>query len=105
MLESARTARSCTCTCACPTRTWVRIRPSAGQLPRLMDLVRSMPEVSECDGTSGEDCLLLKVHLSRREALEPALDRLLPYGRTTSSYVVATPITPRLPARPSAESP
>lgn len=87
-----------------PVAAWVRIRPSVGQLPRLIDLVRSMPEVSECDRTSGEDWLLLKVHLARLEALEPVLDRLLPYGQTTSSFVVATPISPRPPSRPNTDS-
>lgn len=87
-----------------PVAAWVRIRPSVGQLSRLIDLVFSMPEVSECDRTSGEDCLLIKVHLARIEALESVLDRLLPYGQTTSSFVVATPIAPRPPARSAAGS-
>jgi Lrp/AsnC family leucine-responsive transcriptional regulator len=43
--------------------------------------------------------LLLKLHVASMEHLERLLDRFLAFGRTTSSFVVATPVPPRpLPA-------
>lgn len=81
-----------------PIAVWVRIRPSPGQLPRVADLAAATPEVSQCYRVSGEDCFLLAVHVPTIEALEGVLDRFLPYGTTTSSFVVATPVPPRPPA-------
>ncbi len=84
-----------------PVAAWVRIRPGPGQLPKIAELARRTPEVTECHRISGEDCFLLKVHVPAIEALEAVLDRFLLYGQTTSSFVVATPVPPR-PVLPTA---
>lgn len=80
-----------------PVAVWVRIRPSAGQLPRIAELAAATTEVSQCYRVSGEDCFLLEVHVPTIEALEAVLDKFLPYGSTTSSFVIATPVPPRSP--------
>jgi Lrp/AsnC family transcriptional regulator, leucine-responsive regulatory protein len=82
-----------------PVAAWVRVRPGPGQLPKIVELAERTPEISECHRISGEDCFLLKVHVSTIEALENVLDRLLVHGQTTSSFVVSTPIQPRTPRR------
>jgi Lrp/AsnC family leucine-responsive transcriptional regulator len=76
---------------------WVRIRPGPGQLPKIAELARATPQVSECHRISGEDCFLLKVHVPAVEDLEGVLDSFLLFGQTTSSFVVATPVPPRAP--------
>lgn len=78
-----------------PVTAFVRIRPSAGQLPRIAELARQTPQVSECYRISGEDCFLLKVHAARIEDLEQILDAFLACGQTVTSFVVATPVPPR----------
>ncbi|HEV7651202.1 MAG TPA: Lrp/AsnC family transcriptional regulator [Actinophytocola sp.] len=80
-----------------PVTAWVRIRPGPGQLPKIADLARRTPQVSECHRISGEDCFLLKVHVPAVEDLEDVLDAFLLFGQTTSSFVVATPVPPRAP--------
>ena len=80
-----------------PVTAWVRVRPGPGQIPKIIELAERIPEVSECHRISGEDCLLLKVHVSAIEALEQVLDQLLVHGQTTSSLVISTPIEPRVP--------
>lgn len=82
-----------------PVSAWVRIRPFAGQLPKIADLAQQTPEISECHRVSGEDCFLLRVHIPRIEDLEPILDRFLVYGQTTSSFVGSSPVPPRTPRR------
>ena len=82
-----------------PVAAWVRIRPGPGQLPKVAELAQRTPEVSECHRISGEDCFLLKVHVPAIEDLESVLDRFLLHGQTHSSFVVATPVPPRTPAR------
>ncbi len=82
-----------------PLAAWVRIAPAPGQVPKIAALAQELREVVVCDRISGEDCFLLKLHVASMEHLERLLDRFLAFGRTTSSFVVATPVPPRpLPA-------
>jgi Lrp/AsnC family leucine-responsive transcriptional regulator len=81
-----------------PVTAWVRIRPGPGQLPKIAELAKRTPQVSECHRISGEDCFLIKVHVPAVDALEAVLDQLLLYGQTSSSFVVSTPVPPRSPA-------
>ena len=83
-----------------PVAAWVRVRPGPGQLHKIVDLAERMSQISECHRISGEDCFLLKVHVPAIDALENVLDQLLVHGQTTSSFIVSTPIEPRVP-RPS----
>lgn len=78
-----------------PVAAWVRVRPGPGQLPKLADLARRTPRVAECHRITGEDCFLMKVHVAAIEDLEEVLDEFLPYGQTTSSIIVSTPVPPR----------
>jgi Lrp/AsnC family leucine-responsive transcriptional regulator len=78
-----------------PVTAFVRIRPTAGQLPKIAQLAQETPEVSECHRISGEDCFLIKVHAATIEDLEKTLDSFLIYGQTISSIVVSTPVPPR----------
>ena len=78
-----------------PIAAWVRLRPTAGQMSRIVQLAQDCDEVSECHRISGEDCFLLKVHVRALNDLEAVLDRFLVYGQTTSSLIVSTPVPPR----------
>jgi Lrp/AsnC family leucine-responsive transcriptional regulator len=78
-----------------PVTAWVRIRPVAGQLPKIAQLAADLPMITECHRISGEDCFLVKVHAAVIEDLETTLDKFLVYGQTVTSIVVATPIPPR----------
>jgi Lrp/AsnC family transcriptional regulator, leucine-responsive regulatory protein len=75
----------------------IRVRPSAGQLPRIPELAAEIPEVGECHRITGEDCFFLTVHLRSIDELGPLLDRFLVYGETTTSLINATPIPRRDP--------
>lgn len=78
-----------------PVTAFVRVRPTAGQLPKIAELAQETPEISECHRISGEDCFLIKVHAAAIEDLEKTLDSFLAYGQTITSIVVATPVPPR----------
>jgi Lrp/AsnC family leucine-responsive transcriptional regulator len=78
-----------------PVTAFARIRPAAGQLPKVADLARELSQVSECYRITGEDCFLVKVHAPTIEDLEQILDRFLLYGQTITSVVVANPVPPR----------
>jgi Lrp/AsnC family leucine-responsive transcriptional regulator len=76
----------------------VEIKPSSpAQLPKIPELARQIPEVSECHRITGEDCFYLKLHLRSIGELSDLLDRFLVHGQTTTSIINDTPIPPRTP--------
>lgn len=84
-----------------PVTAFVRIRPMPGQLPKIIALAQSMPEVSECHRITGEDCFILRVHLDALENLDFVLDRFLAFGQTTTSIIQSSPVPPRGPPLPN----
>jgi len=78
-----------------PVTAFVRIRPTAGQLPKIAELAAATPEVSECHSISGEDCFLNNILAGSIDDVETILNRFLTYGQTTTSIVVSTPVPPR----------
>ncbi len=83
-----------------PLTAYLRIRPNPGQLARVADLARAIPEIAECHRITGEDCFILKLHLPEMEQLDRVLDRFLMYGTTTTSIVQSTPVPLRPPPLP-----
>lgn len=87
-----------------PVTAFARIRPTAGQLAKVAELARALPQVTECHRITGEDCFLIKLHAEAVEGLEAVLDQFLLHGQTVSSVVVSTPVPPRpLPVEPTNE--
>jgi len=75
-----------------PLTAYIRVRPDPGQLPKVADLARQIPEVVECHRITGEDCFIIKVHLPALDQLDRILDRFLAYGVTTTSLVQSSPV-------------
>ena len=78
-----------------PLTAFIRIKPNAGQLPRVAELAQAIPEVVECHRVTGDDCFIVKIHLPAMEDLDRILDRFLLHGTTTTSIVQSTPVPPR----------
>lgn len=74
---------------------FVRVRPAPGQLPKVAELARRLPQVVECHRVTGEDCFVMKVHLPGLDQLDEVLDQFLAFGQTTTSIVQSTPVPPR----------
>lgn len=75
--------------------------PNPGQLPKIAELARQMPEIAECHRVTGEDCFILKVYIPAIEQLDSLLDRFLFYGSTTISIIQSTPVPLRPPPLPT----
>jgi Lrp/AsnC family leucine-responsive transcriptional regulator len=75
-----------------PISAYVRVRPVPGQLPKIAELARSLPQVVECHRVTGEDCFVLKIYLPSIDELDHVLDQFLAYGQTTTSIIQSTPI-------------
>jgi Lrp/AsnC family leucine-responsive transcriptional regulator len=87
-----------------PLSAYIRVRPNPGQLPRVSELAREIPEVVECHRVTGEDCFIVKVHLPNIEQLDRILDAFLQYGTTTTSLVQSSPVNRRALPLPTAIS-
>jgi Lrp/AsnC family leucine-responsive transcriptional regulator len=83
-----------------PLSAYIRIRPDPGQLPKVAELARQVPEVVECHRITGEDCFILKIHFPAMDQLDRILDRFLAYGTTTSSIIQSSPVPLRPPPLP-----
>jgi Lrp/AsnC family transcriptional regulator, leucine-responsive regulatory protein len=79
---------------------YIRIRPMAGQVPRVAELLPSIKEVVMCDRITGEDCFIAKAHLPNIIDLETLIDKLMPYAQTNTSVVQSSPVALRLPPLP-----
>ena len=75
-----------------PVCAFVRVRPAPGQLSRVAELARKLPQVVECQRVTGEDCFVMKVHLPGLDQLDEVVDQFLAFGQTTTSIVQSTPV-------------
>lgn len=80
-----------------PITAWLRIRPMPGQLAKVVEILRAMPEIVECDRVTGEDCFLARAHLASVEDLEAVIDEIIPYAMTNTAIVQSSPVPRRLP--------
>ena len=78
-----------------PLAAYLRVRPNPGQLSRVAELARSIPEVVECHRVTGEDCFVIKLYIPAMDQLDRVLDRFLFYGTTTTSLIQSSPVLPR----------
>lgn len=77
---------------------WLRIRPVPGELKRVAEILAALPEVSECDRITGEDCFLAKVYVRSITDLEGLIDRIIPYAMTHTAIIQSSPVGSRMPA-------
>ena len=87
-----------------PLAAYLRVRPNPGQLSRVAELARSIPEVVECHRVTGEDCFVIKLYIPAMDQLDRVLDRFLFYGTTTTSLIQSSPVPLRPPPLPEANS-
>lgn len=75
----------------------VRIRPLPGQLQEVERQIQAIPEFTECDKVTGEDCFIARLHVRTMDQLDTLLDRLNAYAETNTAIVKKTPVKRRLP--------
>src|SRR5271156_624309 len=76
---------------------WIRIRPMPGELKTVAEILRSLPEIVECDRVTGEDCFVARAHLKSIEDLERLIDQIIPHAMTTTSIIQSTLVKRRPP--------
>ena len=74
---------------------FTRIKPTPGQIQKIIQIVATIPEVTECYRITGEDCFLMKIHARTIQDIERILDQVALYGQTVTSIVQSSPVVPR----------
>ena len=75
----------------------VRVHPLPGKLQEVERQIQSIPEFTECDKITGEDCFVARLHVRSMEQLDELLDRINVYAETNTAIVKKTPVKRRLP--------
>ncbi|NMY01951.1 Lrp/AsnC family transcriptional regulator [Pseudomonas sp. WS 5059] len=75
----------------------VRIRPLPGQLQEVERQIQAIPQFTECDKVTGDDCFIARLHVRTMDQLDTLLDRLNGYAETNTTIVKKTPVKRRLP--------
>lgn len=74
----------------------IRIRPLPGKLHVVQQLIEQIPEISECDKVTGDDCFIARLHVRSIEELDTILDRIADKAETNTSIVKLQPVKRRL---------
>lgn len=80
-------------------RAFIRLSGIGSEAPQVAAVIAGMPEVLECHRVTGEDSYILSVVARSTAHLEQLVDRLLPFGRVTTSLILSSPV-PWRPAGP-----
>lgn len=71
----------------------VRINASPELAPQLERLARETPEILEFHRVTGTEGFVAKLAVTSVEHLERLFGKLVPYGQTTTSIVLSSPVT------------
>lgn len=62
---------------------------------RIIDVVKRCPEIVECHDLTGDDCMSLTVVVASVSHLQSVIARLMPFGASNTSIVLASPLQHR----------
>lgn len=80
-----------------PLAACLRVRPVPGQLHKVAEILRKLPEIVECDRVTGDDCFVARAHVRTVDDLEKLIDRLMPYAMTNTSIIQSSTVKRRVP--------
>ena len=75
----------------------IRIRPLPGQLQEVERQIQNIPQFTECDKVTGDDCFIARLHVRSIEQLDSLLDSLNAYAETNTAIIKKSPVKRRLP--------
>lgn len=79
-----------------PIAAWLRIRPVPGELARVTEIIKGIPEITQCDRVTGEDCFVARVNVTAVLDLERIIDLIIPYAMTNTAIVQSSPVPARM---------
>ncbi|MEM9534133.1 MAG: Lrp/AsnC family transcriptional regulator [Cyanobacteria bacterium P01_A01_bin.3] len=79
-----------------PLMVFIQLKASANFYTKLVQQVEHMPEILECHHITGVDSFIIKAAVRSKEHLAEIICSLSPFGPTTTSLVLSTPISNRV---------
>ena len=79
-----------------PVTAFIRMSISGIDYSHIIEVAKKSSEVLECHRGTGGDSFILKVAVADVEHLQNLIDRLTPYGITTTSIVLSSPVKNRV---------
>jgi Lrp/AsnC family transcriptional regulator, leucine-responsive regulatory protein len=86
-----------------PITAFIRMSITGNVSARIIALVEELSEVDECHRGTGGDSFIMKVRVASVSHLEHLIEKLLPFGTTTTSIVLSSPVTKRFLERPAGQ--
>ena len=73
---------------------FIRIRLTGGEslARKLTAAAEKMPEILECHRCTGDESFILKVRVESIQHLQRLIDTLTPYGMTSTSLILSSPV-------------
>ena len=78
-----------------PITAFIRMSISGVDYLHIIEVAQESPEVLECHRGTGGDSFIMKVAVASVEHLQTVIDKLTPYGITTTSIVLSSPVKRR----------
>ena len=78
-----------------PITAFIRMSITGVDYSRIIEVAQASREVLECHRGTGGDSFFMKVAVSSVEHLQEVIDRLTPYGITTTTIVLSSPVQQR----------
>ncbi|HXF42768.1 MAG TPA: Lrp/AsnC family transcriptional regulator [Pyrinomonadaceae bacterium] len=78
-----------------PITAFIRMSITGVDYSHIIEVAESSSEVLECHRGTGEDSFIMKIAVSSVEHLQQVIDRLTPYGITTTTIVLSSPVKAR----------
>ena len=79
-----------------PVTAFIRMSISGIDYSHIIEVAKKSSEVLECHRGTGGDSFIMKVAVSDVEHLQNLIDKLTPYGITTTSIVLSSPVKNRV---------
>ena len=79
-----------------PITAFVRMSITGVDYSHIIEVAKSSNEVLECHRATGGDSFLMKIAVASVEHLQEVIDRLTPYGITTTTIVLSSPVKRRV---------
>src|SRR5215469_264019 len=74
-----------------PIAAYLRIRPLPGALQIVVEILKNIDAIVECDRVTGEDCFVARAYARSIADLEAVIDRIIPHAMTNTSIIQSSP--------------
>ncbi len=79
-----------------PITAFIRMSISGIDYSHIVEVAEQTKEILECHRGTGNDSFIIKTAVSDVEHLQVIIDKLVPYGITTTSVVLSSPVKRRV---------